>query len=193
MIQITTLSKVATVGTYNTFRNLDFGTVKGFNFTYDLRRVNNFEFNAAYTLQFADGTGSDARSQEGLTGKGINIRNIFPFNYDERHRFSFSADYRYASGKQYNGPRIGGLDILANTGVNLLLVTASGRPYSPGLNVVRYDGSGYRGSINGARLPWNFNIDFRADKYIQLTKTDAKHPLFLNVYCRVQNLLNTKM
>ena len=192
MIQITTLSKVATVGTYNTFRNLDFGTVKGFNFTYDLRRVNNFEFNAAYTLQFADGTGSDARSQEGLTGKGINIRNIFPFNYDERHRFSFSADYRYASGKQYNGPRIGGLDILANTGVNLLLVTASGRPYSPGLNVVRYDGSGYRGSINGARLPWNFNIDFRADKYIQLTKSDAKHPLFLNVYCRVQNLLNTK-
>lgn len=76
MIQITTLSKVATVGTYNTFRNLDFGTVKGFNFTYDLRRVNNFEFNAAYTLQFADGTGSDARSQEGLTEK-VSISEIY--------------------------------------------------------------------------------------------------------------------
>ncbi len=192
MIQITTLSKVATVGLYNTFRNLDFGTVKGFNFTYDLRRVNNFQFNAAYTLQFADGTGSDARSQEGLTGRGINIRNIFPFTYDERHRFSFSADYRYGSGKQYNGPRIGGVDIFANTGVNLLLITASGRPYSPGLTVVRYDGSGFKGNINGARLPWNFNIDFRADKYVSLSKPGAKHPLNLNVYLRVQNLLDTR-
>lgn len=192
MIQITTLSKVATVGLYNTFRNLDFGTVKGFNFTYDLRRVNNFQFNAAYTLQFADGTGSDSRSQEGLTGRGINIRNIFPFNYDERHRFSFNADYRYGSGKQYNGPRLGGLNILSNTGINLLLVTASGRPYSPGLTVVRYDGSGYKGNINGARLPWNFSIDMRIDKYVTLTKPGAKHPLNLNVYFRVQNLLNTR-
>ncbi|MBK9271171.1 MAG: TonB-dependent receptor [Saprospiraceae bacterium] len=192
MIQITTLTKVATIGQYNTFRNLDFGTVKGFNFTYDLRRVNNFQFNAAYTLQFADGTGSDARSQEGLTGRGINIRNIFPFNYDERHRFSFNADYRYGSGKLYNGPRIGGLDLLANTGLNILMIAASGRPYSQGLSIVRFDGAGFKGNINGARLPWNFNIDLRADKYIALTKPGAKHPLNLNVYLRIQNLLDTR-
>jgi len=192
MIQITTLTKVATVGQYNTFRNLDFGTVKGFNFTYDLRRVNNFQLNAAYTLQFADGTGSDARSQEGLTGRGINIRNIFPFTYDERHRFSFNADYRYGSGKQYNGPRIGGLDLLANTGLNVLMIAASGRPYSQGLSVVRFDGSGYRGNINGARLPWNFSVDMRLDKYVSLTKPGARNPLNLNVYLRIQNLLDIR-
>jgi outer membrane receptor protein involved in Fe transport len=191
-IQRTTISKVASVGTYNTYGNLDFGTVKGFNFTYDFRRTNNFEFNAAYTLQFADGTGSDAETQRGLTEKGINIRNIFPFTYDERHRISFVGDYRYDSGKRYNGPRVMGKDILSNTGLNIQLSTASGRPYSPGTTIVRYDGTGYRGSINGARLPWNFNVDAKADKSFNLTKADAKHPLSLNLYCRVQNLLNTK-
>lgn len=192
MIQVSTLSKVATIGQYDTYRNIDFGTVKGFNFSYELRRINNFEFNAAYTLQFADGTGSDPNSQSGLTSKGINIRNIFPFSYDERHRFAFTADYRYGSGKAYNGPRISGKNILANTGLNLQLITASGRPYSPGLTIVRFDGSGYRGDINGARLPWNFNIDLRADRNISLTRADAKHPLNLNVYLRVQNLLDTR-
>ncbi len=191
-IQRTTISKVATVGTYDTYGNIDFGTVKGFNFTYDFRRTNNLEFTAAYTLQFADGTGSDPESQNGLTSKGINIRNIFPFSYDERHRISFVADYRYDSGKKYNGPRVMGKNILANAGLNFQLSTASGRPYSPGTQIVRFDGTGYRGSINGARLPWNFNVDMRADKSFMLTKAEAKHPISVNLYCRVQNLLNTK-
>ncbi|MEO6189966.1 MAG: TonB-dependent receptor, partial [Saprospiraceae bacterium] len=192
MIQITTLSKIATVGTYNSYGNLDFGTVKGFNFSYDLRRVNNFEFNASYTLQFADGTGSDPNSQSGLTGKGINIRNIFPFTYDERHRFAFTTDYRYGSGKQYNGPRISGRNLFENTGLNVQIITASGRPYSQGLTVVRFDGAGYKGSLNGARYPWNFNVDLKADREILLTKAESKHPLSINVYLRVQNLLDTK-
>lgn len=190
MINRITYSRVATIGTYNSYGNIDFGTVKGFNFSYDLRRTNNFEFTAAYTLQFADGTGSDAESQSGLTEKGINIRNIFPFNYDERHRFSFTADYRYASGNKYNGPKIGGFDLLANTGLNIQLVTASGRPYSPGTQIVRYDGSGFRGAINGSRLPWNFNVDIRLDKNISLAK--GNNPLDLNIYLRIQNLFNTE-
>ncbi|MDQ3142970.1 MAG: TonB-dependent receptor [Bacteroidota bacterium] len=192
MIQVTTLSKVASVGTYNTYGNLDFGTVKGFNFTYDLRRTNNFEFIATYTLQFADGTGSDADSQNGLTNKGINIRNIFPFTYDERHRFSFTSDFRYESGKKYNGPRIGGANIFANAGINMQIIAASGRPYSPGQNIVRFDGSGYRGSINGARLPWNFTVDLKADKSFRISKPESKNAMNINVYLRVQNLLDTK-
>lgn len=190
MINRITYSRVATIGTYDSYGNIDFGTVKGFNFTYDLRRTNNFEFTAAYTLQFADGTGSDPETQSGLTQKGINIRNIFPFNYDERHRFSFTADYRYESGKRYNGPRVFGKDILSNTGINMLVTTASGRPYSPGTQIIRFDGSGYRGDINGSRLPWNFNVDMRIDKNISIVR--GKHPLDLNIYLRVQNLFDTK-
>lgn len=71
MINRITYSRVATIGTYDSYGNIDFGTVKGFNFTYDLRRTNNFEFTAAYTLQFADGTGSDPETQSGLTQKEL--------------------------------------------------------------------------------------------------------------------------
>ncbi len=190
MINRITYSRVATIGTYDSYGNIDFGTVKGFNFSYDLRRTGNLEFTAAYTLQFADGTGSDPESQSGLTQKGINIRNIFPFNYDERHRFAFTADYRYQSGKAYNGPRLFGKDILANAGINLQIVTASGRPYSPGTQIVRYGGTGFRGDINGARLPWNFGVDLRIDKNFSIVK--GRNPLDLNVYLRVQNVFDTK-
>ena len=179
-IQRTTISKVATVGTYDTYGNIDFGTVKGFNFTYDFRRTNNLEFTAAYTLQFADGTGSDPESQNGLTSKGINIRNIFPFSYDERHRISFVADYRYDSGKKYNGPRVMGKNILANAGLNFQLSTASGRPYSPGTHVVRFDGTGYGGSVNGARLPWTLHVDMGAGKSVMWSNREAQHPSRLN-------------
>ncbi len=192
MIQRTTLSKVAVVGTYDTYGNLDFGTVKGFNFTYDLRRTYNFEMTAGYTLQFADGTGSDPESQRNLTQQGITIRNIFPFSYDERHRFAFVLDYRYGAGKGYNGPVIYGKRLLENTGLNIQLTTASGRPYSPGTLITRFDGSGFKGAINGARYPWNFTVDLRLDRNIPLTKRTALRQAALNVYLRVQNLLDTR-
>jgi outer membrane receptor protein involved in Fe transport len=54
---------------YKSYGNIDFGTVKGFSFSYDLRRTNNLEMTAAYTIQFADGTGRmqnlKIRSMEG--------------------------------------------------------------------------------------------------------------------------------
>nr|HQU55688.1 TonB-dependent receptor [Saprospiraceae bacterium] len=87
MIQTRTYLYIpAPVNTYTGYGNLDFGTVKGFSFQYDLRRTANLEMTANYTLQFADGTGSNANSQRGLTTRG-NIRTLLPLSFDERHRF----------------------------------------------------------------------------------------------------------
>jgi len=83
---------------YETFSNLDFGTVKGFTFQYDRRRVGPLEFFATYTLQFADGSGSDANSSGGLNQRGP-IRNLIPLSYDERHRITAVVDYRYYKGQ----------------------------------------------------------------------------------------------
>ncbi|QQR94523.1 MAG: hypothetical protein IPJ93_11975 [Bacteroidota bacterium] len=44
---------------YTTFDNIDFGTVKGLTLGYDMRRTGNVRLGASYTLQFADGTGSN--------------------------------------------------------------------------------------------------------------------------------------
>jgi outer membrane receptor protein involved in Fe transport len=187
MIQRRTFFPVPVIGQYTTFDNQDFGTVKGFTFQYDLRRTGNITINANYTLQFADGTGSDANSQRGLTSRG-NLRTLFPLNFDERHRIVATIDYRYGSGKSYNGPRVGGVDILSNFGVNLQTIAVSGRPYTAKLLPNQpLESAGTVGSLNGARKPWNFTLNLRVDKNFNLGERFG-----LNVYCRISNLLDQR-
>ena len=178
---------------YNSYGNQDFGTVKGFSFTYDLRRTQNLEMTATYTLQFADGTGSSATSQVDLNinGRG-NIRYLSPLSYDERHRFTATIDYRYGSGTQYNGPRWFGADVFADAGLSLQANAASGRPYTKQQKPERFGSSGLTGSINGARLPWNFTLDLRVDKSFRIGSIDNTKPMFANVYLRIENLLDAR-
>lgn len=184
MIQQRTFFPVPIVNQYTTYDNIDFGTVYGFSFEYELRRTGNLTLNTNYTLQFADGTGSDADSQRGLTSRG-NLRTLFPLNFDERHRINLVMDYRYGSGRFYNGPRILGADLLANFGVNLQGVAVSGRPYTAQLTPEELGGAQTAGAINGARKPWTFTLNLRVDKTFSI-----RQGLGLNVYCRVSNLLD---
>jgi len=191
MIQTRTYLFVPVLGNYDTFDNIDFGTVKGFSFQFDRRRTNNIQLQASYTLQFADGTGSDALSQRNLSQNG-NLRTLFPLNFDERHRLNAVIDYRFGTGRRYTGPRWFDADIFADAGVNLQATAVSGRPYT-GKSVPRqFGGDGTVGAINGARLPWNFTLNIRADKNFTLTNSDAPRPVYLNIYCRVQNLLDAR-
>lgn len=198
LIQQRVLANVASpLNSYSFYDNLDFGTVKGFSFALDRRRTNNLEINATYTLQFADGSGSDANSSSGINNRGP-IRNLIPLSFDERHRFTAVIDYRYGTGKAYNGPRIGGVNILEDFGVNLTTFLVSGQPYTRNTIPQQFGGAGFLGSINGARLPWNFTTDLNAQKRfsVSLSKGDgvtgSGRKLFFNAYLRVQNLFNTK-
>jgi outer membrane receptor protein involved in Fe transport len=190
MIQSRFFQFVPNVTQYQSFDNIDFGTVKGFSFNYDLRRTGNFQLNATYTLQFADGSGSGANSSSGFN-PNVNIRTLLPLSFDERHRFTAVADYRYGSGKSYNGPRIGNADIFANAGVNLLVTTVSGRPYSTFANITEPLTSSVRENINGARLPWVFSADLQFDKNFTFKLSEeSKRYLGVNVYLRIQNVLD---
>jgi hypothetical protein len=146
---------------------------------------------AAYTLQFADGTGSDAESQGDLNGRG-NLRYLSPLNFDERHRLSTNIDFRYGSGSQYNGPRWFGKDVFSNAGISLQANAASGRPYTHEQKPKIYGSQGVGGAINGAHLPWNFSLDMRIDKSFRLLGETAQHQLYANVYLRVENLLDAR-
>lgn len=187
--------------TYTSFSNIDFGTVKGMSLMYDLRRTGNIRMMANYTLQFADGTGSGANSNLELTDtEQPNIRFIVPLDYDTRHAFTVSLDYRYGSGTAYNGPMLWGKPILQNTGANFVFRTNSGTPYTRQARPTRegaaigWQDNGQRvveGVINGARTPWQFRIDARIEKDINI-KLSEKKQATLNVYLWVQNLLNTQ-
>ena len=184
---------------YRAFDNIDFGTVKGLTLTYDLRRTGNIRLNASYTLQFADGTGSTSQSQSALINAGIpNLRSINPFNYDQRHRIILTTDYRFAGGTDYNGPMIKDFQVLANTGFNFIGNLGSGTPYTPQQFATPITGEiapSTEGSINGARLPWQFSVDFQADRNFDLYfgEDKSKKPSAnLNVYIWVTNLLNNR-
>jgi outer membrane receptor protein involved in Fe transport len=190
MLQRRIIFNVPSIGQYETFDNVDFGTTKGFTVQYDLRRIQNLEMRLAGTLQFADGTGSNSNSQRNLSTRG-NLRTLYPVTEDERFNFNATLDYRFASGKGYNGPRIGEKDILSNFGINLQMFAVSGRPYTPALRPLRFASSGRVSTFNGSRLPWRFNLDLRVDKSFNLMPS-GKKPLNLNVYFRASNILNRK-
>tara|TARA_B110000305_G_scaffold53902_1_gene59390 strand:+ start:54283 stop:58044 length:3762 start_codon:yes stop_codon:yes gene_type:complete len=185
--------------TYKTYGNRDFGTIKGLTVAYDLRRTGNIRMTANYTLQFAEGTGSDATSASALINAGLpNLRNIFPYSYDQRHAINVVFDFRYKDGADYNGPSIGKLNLFENTGLNLISNVYSGSPYSSQTFITNDAQSGalnagLNGTLNGSRLPWSYRLDMQIDKTMELSyggDKDKKKTAYFNVYLRVTNLLN---
>jgi len=188
---------------YLSYGNQDFGTVKGMTFSYDLRRQKNFSMRAAYTLQFADGTGSSSTTSLNLVSSGnSNLRTLIPLAFDQRHAVVLSADYRYGAGKSYNGPVLFGKEILANTGANIIVRTASGTPYTKTSRIVNSAvitgafNSPLEASFNSSRLPWSTTVDLKVDKNIDLKwgkgEGEERTKAYLNVYVQVLNLLDAK-
>lgn len=187
--------------TYRTYDNFDFGTVKGFTTTFDLRQTGNIWMRASYTLQFADGTGSGPNTGLSLVNSGQpNLRTIAPLDFDQRHRFQTTFDFRYGGGKDYNGPMLFGKPILSRTGVNVVSILGSGTPYSRS-SIVFNEGAGtgsraLDGTLNGSRLPWQFTTDMQIDRDIPLSfggkEGEKAKSADLNVYLLITNVFNTQ-
>ncbi|MBL4655071.1 MAG: carboxypeptidase-like regulatory domain-containing protein, partial [Bacteroidia bacterium] len=189
---------------YISFSNIDFGTVKGFTFGYDMRRRGNIRLTASYTLQFADGTGSSASTGFSLVAAGLpNLRTPLPLSYDQRHNLVTSIDYRYGTGKEYNGPRWFGKPIFQSTGANIQMKVGSGTPYSKQSNITPEALlSGFRrtlkGSPNSARKPWRFLTNVKFDRNFNVKwgkgkdNEDAKKESIITMYLQIQNLFNTR-
>ena len=197
MVQVTNVLS-AYPAQYYTYGNIDFSTVKGMSVNYDLRRTNNVQMTANYTLQFADGTGSSATSGASLVNTGQpNLRTLTPLDYDQRHAVSASVDYHYGEGKDYNGPLLFGAKVFENAGANVMFSAGSGTPYSKQSNITQEAASGINdrstleGSLNGSRLPWQFRINAKVNKEFEIKWSDKKSS-HINVYVQVQNLLDAK-
>lgn len=182
---------------YNTFGNVDFGTVKSLLLTYEMRRTKNIQLTLNYTLSFAEGTGSSATSSyDQLSESNPNLQVITPFSYDQRHTISGNLDYRYGEGQNYDGPIIGGKQILKNFGVNLLGEAFSGVPYTAQSNPTPTVLSGVvirpalKGDINGSRLPWSYRLNLKVDKAFGINVGKSKNNANgRNVYCDIYLLL----
>lgn len=193
--------------TYYTFGNRDFSTTKGFTLSYDYRKPKGknipIEMTVAYTLQFADGTGSNATSGSGILQNFIsaglpNLRYVAPLSYDSRHNINVNLNYSY---EENEGPVVGGKHFLQNFNANMIMRARSGEPYTTYQNVI---GNQIQGGLNGTRLPWHFGLDLRLDKRFQVSgftkksaeNTDApvvsKNKHYLTAFIYFQNLFNIR-
>lgn len=184
---------------YVSYDNLDFATTKGMTVSYDLRQTKNLTVRASYTLQFAEGTGSSATTGLNLARSGQpNLRAPIRLSYDQRHQIVGNIDYRYGSGRNYDGPVIGERQIFKNTGANLQVRGGSGVPYNPQSNFTstrlftNNPSPLQQGAINSASLPWAFRFDLSVDRDFTYQKEEGSREYFFNVFVQVLNLLNTR-
>ena len=142
-----------------------------------------------YTLQFAEGTGSSPTSSAGTASAG-DLKYIFPLASDQRHTLFGQINYAFKGGNKYTGPVIQDFKVFENTNFNLTANAFSGSPYTRKFIPRPLGGTQTVGGINMARLPWSYRLDFKVARTFFLGEDGKSRPL--NVYVRVQNLLNTK-
>ena len=179
------------------YQNTDFSTVKGLEFTIQLRRTERLQVNLNYTLSDGRGTGASSGSNAVATSDVMSARFpnfVAPLPYNQTHRGSLIFDYRFAKGD--GGPVLEGL------GVNLLMSFNSGHPYtkiqeplslgqSSAWNIGVWPLNDARSRIpvepvNSSTTPWVFNLDMNVSKMFFVGG------LNLEIYANVLNLLNTK-
>ncbi len=193
-IQLVRQNTVATAvaAGYNTLANGDFATTKGFEVSFTLRRTNRLQARVNYTFADAQGTGSANNSSVSSIENGtLTPTVISPLDFNQTHRGSVNLDYRFDEND--------GGSILERLGMNVLFTFNSGHPFtfstgSPGQQGVELGAlvendarfSTPLEPVNVSTTPWNFNVDFRIDKSVNLG------PLSANFYIYIQNLLNTK-
>jgi outer membrane receptor protein involved in Fe transport len=194
---------------YYSYTNMDFGTTQGFVLGLEMRRTQNLNFRANYTLQFAKGTGSsEASSLTLIRNKVPNLRTLTVLSFDQRHKISLNLRYQFLDGPDYNGPvtkkeikgtgRIREIKWLQLAGADLIFIASSGLPYTASSEAYStIAGQGQRvvkGSLYGSRMPWIFDCDLNIWKGfpVVLKKSDdprARKIGMILVSLAIQNLL----
>ncbi len=163
---------------YAAFVNGDYGTVKGLSATFDLRRTERVAATAAYTLQFAGGTGSRGNSASAINWLGnppVYPTFVSPLDFDQRHTLTLNMDIRTSKGE---GPQFMGVYPLANTGLNLLFTMGSGLPYTPGQPRSAVFATGPsaenrpQAAINSSYTPFTYQLDAKLDKAFTVAGLD---------------------
>ena len=186
LIQVRVIREASPSG-YSRYENVDFGTVKGLEFDYDLRRTNGLAMRANYTLSYANGTGSGSNTAGYIVWIDVTPPNfISPLGFDQRHKINVSLDYSLGQGE---GPTMVGTKLLQNFGFNVLFTAGSGFPYTGvqfplPVNAARAPLP--RGGVNEDRMPWTNRVDIRVQRRFRVT-TGAN----LTAFLWMQNIFNT--
>jgi outer membrane receptor protein involved in Fe transport len=178
----------ATPQTYDFFSNTDYGTVKGIDINWAMRRSRNLRLDIKYTLSTATGTGSYAQSQYNVAWQnpGESPKSTSPLDYDKRHTMLGIFDFRTNGGE---GPKFGETFPFEKLSLNVVVQASSGTPYTrmqTPLNLATEAAVNPLpvGRINETNLPWTFNIDLKLERKFEVGQYN------IVPYLWVQNLLD---
>ncbi len=162
--------------------NTDFGTVKGFLFSFDANKLSYFSISLQYTFQIAEGTGSSTNSSQTAVFRNndkLPPKVIAPLSFDQRHTAVAILDFYVPEGE------MGFFELFD---ANAIISFNSGRPYTPvdqwnilGDNGLVADNTGY---INSAFGPSSFRIDLKIEKGFRIGN------FYFTPYIWIDNLLN---
>ena len=172
---------------YDYFANTDYGTIKGLDVAFTMRRTRHLQMNLKYTLSYASGTGSYAQSLYVVNWQNPKNppKTTNPLDYDQRHTLIGLFDWRTGAKE---GPRLGDTYILENTGLNVIVQAASGTPFTPTMIDNEITLAAYTpiptGAINSQHLPWTFSIDLKLERTFKFGRYS------MVPYVTVKNLLD---
>jgi outer membrane receptor protein involved in Fe transport len=173
---------------YPTYRNRDFGTIKGFETNLKMRRTNSIALDLSYTFAIANGTGSYASTQSNIAWYNENRPlSVSPLDYDQRHKFTGVIDIRAGKGE---GPKFGSHYPLENTGLNIVVNMASGTPYTAAqiYNEVTLESvppPSPLSRINSRYGPWTYRVDMKLNRGFKFMDLDFDAYLWvINVFDR---------
>lgn len=173
---------------FSSYRNSDYGTVKGIDFNVTMRRTRNVSVNVSYGLMWAIGTGSASQTQRNIAWTADDPPKMTsPLDFDQRHKITLNMDYRLGD---QEGPMLGNFYPFENAGINIVFNAGSGLPYTPEevWNEVTLGAISPvpLGPINSRYGPWTWRTDLKANRMFQISRLD------FDVYVWVINLFNTE-
>lgn len=168
--------------------NADFGTTKGFAFSFDITNLSYFSVSAQYTFALAEGTGSSTSSSFTAVFRNSDYeapKVIAPLDFDQRHTGTVNIDFYVPKGE---------LGFLETFNANFLISFNSGRPYTP---LDYYDllsgnngGPSTIGYVNSRFGPSNFRVDMRLEKQFDLGGISIAPFLWIENLLDADNVVN---
>ena len=163
---------------WSQYMNGDYGVIKGLSAALKMRRMRGVLIDVNYTMQWANGTGSNPATNFNIAWIGDDYPTaVNPLDFDQRHTGSVMVDYQ--AGKLFG---------LFNLGVNALYQVGSGAAYTPSEMQSAVFGRGwYRptAGVNSAYKPWTSTMDLRIN-FSDFAGTGV------SAYILVLNVLNTE-
>lgn len=175
---------------YFQYQNVDYGTTKGVQISFNMRRTNRISASVDYTYSKAMGTGSSSGSHFDIAWQDQQLRFptlIMPLDYNQDHVGNVNIDLRL---NKDDGPTLFGVKPLGNLGVNVFYTIHSGSRYTriePGpRGLFPQNAPRPIEALNSSVLPWYNRMDMKIDRTIIYGKYRIKP------YIWIYNVFNKK-